>query len=111
GLAFQLIDDVLDFTGTSSSLGKGSLSDIRHIGGLVDARAPSGLDNLHGRTQCGIVTAPILFAIEEFPDLRAVVDRGFENPGDVDLVSFLISFDKDTYCAQVALLSNLPIIA
>ncbi|KAF5207408.1 Geranyl diphosphate synthase, partial [Thalictrum thalictroides] len=30
GLAFQLIDDVLDFTGTSASLGKGSLSDIRH---------------------------------------------------------------------------------
>ncbi|XP_038702412.1 solanesyl diphosphate synthase 3, chloroplastic/mitochondrial-like isoform X2 [Tripterygium wilfordii] len=30
GLAFQLIDDVLDFTGTSTSLGKGSLSDIRH---------------------------------------------------------------------------------
>ncbi|KAM7472939.1 hypothetical protein LguiA_011122 [Lonicera macranthoides] len=63
GLAFQLIDDVLDFTGTSSSLGKGSLSDIRH----------------------GIITAPILFAIEEFPELRAVVDRGFDNPADVDL--------------------------
>ena len=31
GLAFQLIDDVLDFTGTSKSLGKGSLSDIRHV--------------------------------------------------------------------------------
>uniref|UniRef100_A0A453SWT5 Uncharacterized protein n=1 Tax=Aegilops tauschii subsp. strangulata TaxID=200361 RepID=A0A453SWT5_AEGTS len=31
GLAFQLIDDVLDFTGTSASLGKGSLSDIRHV--------------------------------------------------------------------------------
>ncbi|GKC08871.1 solanesyl diphosphate synthase 3, chloroplastic/mitochondrial isoform X2, partial [Tanacetum coccineum] len=30
GLVFQLIDDVLDFTGTSSSLRKGSLSDIRH---------------------------------------------------------------------------------
>ncbi|KAK1395890.1 Geranyl diphosphate synthase [Heracleum sosnowskyi] len=63
GLAFQLIDDVLDFTGTSSSLGKGSLSDIRH----------------------GIVTAPILFAIEEFPELRPIVDRGFDKPGDVDL--------------------------
>lgn len=63
GLAFQLIDDVLDFTGTSSSLGKGSLSDIRH----------------------GIVTAPILFAIEEFPQLRPVVDRGFDKPGDMDL--------------------------
>lgn len=31
GLAFQLIDDVLDFTGTSATLGKGSLSDIRHV--------------------------------------------------------------------------------
>ncbi|KAL7223297.1 hypothetical protein ACSBR1_024870 [Camellia fascicularis] len=63
GLAYQLIDDVLDFTGTSTSLGKGSLSDIRH----------------------GIVTAPILYAMEEFPQLRAVVDRGFDNPADVDL--------------------------
>ncbi|THG02506.1 hypothetical protein TEA_020767 [Camellia sinensis var. sinensis] len=30
GLAYQLIDDVLDFTGTTTTLGKGSLSDIRH---------------------------------------------------------------------------------
>ncbi|KAI9089045.1 hypothetical protein K1719_029324 [Acacia pycnantha] len=63
GLAFQLIDDVLDFTGTSTSLGKGSLSDIRH----------------------GIVTAPMLFAMEEFPDLRVVVEGGFDNPTNVDL--------------------------
>ncbi|KAF5185955.1 Solanesyl-diphosphate synthase 1 protein [Thalictrum thalictroides] len=63
GLAFQLIDDVLDFTGTSASLGKGSLSDIRH----------------------GIITAPLLFAMEEFPQLRTVVDRGFDNPEDIDL--------------------------
>ncbi|CAN1829741.1 Solanesyl diphosphate synthase 3, chloroplastic/mitochondrial [Linum perenne] len=66
GLAFQLIDDVLDFTGTSASLGKGSLSDIRH----------------------GIVTAPILFAIEEFPQLRTIVDQGFEDPKNVNLVSW-----------------------
>lgn len=31
GLAYQLIDDVLDFTGTSASLGKGSLTDIRLV--------------------------------------------------------------------------------
>ncbi|XP_073299181.1 solanesyl diphosphate synthase 3, chloroplastic/mitochondrial-like isoform X1 [Primulina huaijiensis] len=62
GLAFQLIDDVLDFTGTSSSLGKGSLSDIRH----------------------GIITAPILFAMEEFPELRTIVDQGFDNTANVD---------------------------
>ncbi|MCL7046681.1 hypothetical protein MKW94_000505 [Papaver nudicaule] len=63
GLAFQLIDDILDFTGTTASLGKGSLSDIRH----------------------GIITAPILYAIEEFPQLQEVIDRGFNDPADVDL--------------------------
>ncbi|GLT76050.1 hypothetical protein SLA2020_477310 [Shorea laevis] len=63
GLAFQLIDDVLDFTGTSASLGKGSLTDIR----------------------LGIITAPILFAMEEFPQLRAVVDQGFDNPANIDI--------------------------
>ncbi|XWS18676.1 hypothetical protein CRYUN_Cryun32bG0065200 [Craigia yunnanensis] len=63
GLAFQLIDDVLDFTGMSASLGKGSLSDIHH----------------------GIVTAPILFAMEEFPQLHAVVYQGFDNPENIDI--------------------------
>ncbi|KAH8496362.1 hypothetical protein H0E87_019204 [Populus deltoides] len=63
GLAYQLIDDVLDFTGTSASLGKGSLSDIRH----------------------GIVTAPMLFAMEEFPQLRSVIDWGFDKPENIDV--------------------------
>ncbi|XP_010516611.1 PREDICTED: solanesyl diphosphate synthase 3, chloroplastic/mitochondrial isoform X1 [Camelina sativa] len=63
GLAFQLIDDILDFTGTSASLGKGSLSDIRH----------------------GVITAPILFAMEEFPQLREVVDRVEKDPTNVDI--------------------------
>ncbi|KAI3976353.1 hypothetical protein MKX01_036773 [Papaver californicum] len=63
GLAFQLIDDILDFTGTSASLGKGSLSDIRH----------------------GIITAPILFAIEEFPQIREIINRGFNDLVDVEL--------------------------
>ncbi|XVF27277.1 hypothetical protein REPUB_Repub14bG0092900 [Reevesia pubescens] len=62
GLAYQFIDDILDFTGTSASLGKGSLSDIRQ----------------------GIITAPILFAMEEFPQLQAVIEQGFDNPTNVD---------------------------
>ncbi|KAG5550187.1 hypothetical protein RHGRI_015220 [Rhododendron griersonianum] len=101
GLAFQLIDDILDFTGTSTSLGKGSLSDIRHKEGgdrgcrkggggrMAATRHGSGGDD--GGQWCsrggeeGIITAPILYAMEEFPQLRAVVDRGFHNPTDVDL--------------------------
>ncbi|OMO65752.1 Polyprenyl synthetase [Corchorus olitorius] len=63
GLAYQFIDDILDFTGTSASLGKGSLSDIHQ----------------------GIITAPILYALEEFPQLQYVIEKGFENPANVDL--------------------------
>ncbi|GKV36911.1 hypothetical protein SLEP1_g44994 [Rubroshorea leprosula] len=62
GLAYQLMDDILDFTGTPCSLEKGFLSNTPH----------------------GIITAPILFALEEFPQLRAVIDQGFDNPANID---------------------------
>ncbi|MBA0819176.1 hypothetical protein Gohar_021349 [Gossypium harknessii] len=68
GLAYQFVDDVLDFTGTSASLGKGSLSDIRQV-------------IHHTGVQCflqGIVTAPILFAMEEFPRLKSVIQQALE---------------------------------
>lgn len=35
----------------------------------------------------GIITAPILYAIEEFPQLRSVVDKGFDELSNVDVVS------------------------
>lgn len=35
----------------------------------------------------GIITAPILYAIEEFPQLRSVVDKGFDEFSNVDVVS------------------------
>ncbi|XP_039853206.1 solanesyl-diphosphate synthase 1, mitochondrial-like isoform X5 [Panicum virgatum] len=63
GIAYQLIDDILDFTGTTASLGKASLSDIHQ----------------------GIVTAPILFAMEEFPELCEIVEQGFDDPSNVEI--------------------------
>ena len=56
GLAYQLVDNVLDFTSTTVSLGKGSLSDMCQ----------------------GIVTAPILFSLEEFPQLQDLINRKFK---------------------------------
>ncbi|XP_024047822.1 solanesyl diphosphate synthase 3, chloroplastic/mitochondrial isoform X2 [Citrus clementina] len=64
GLAYQLIDDILDFTGTSASLGKASLTDLRN----------------------GIITAPILFAMEEFPQLHAFINSSSDNPANVDVI-------------------------
>ena len=61
GMAFQLIDDVLDFTTHSDKLGKpGCGADLR----------------------LGLATAPVLFAASQFPQLNAMIMRRFKNPGD-----------------------------
>ena len=62
GLAFQFQDDVLDFTGSGSILGKPTLGDLRE----------------------GIATAPVLFAAEEFPEIRDLIGRRFKKEGDVE---------------------------
>ncbi|KAK4316742.1 hypothetical protein Pmani_012122 [Petrolisthes manimaculis] len=61
GIAFQLIDDRLDFVATSSEIGK-----------------PTGAD-----LKMGMATAPVLFACEKFPELNPMIMRRFQEPGDV----------------------------
>jgi len=62
GIAFQLVDDMLDFEGTSLSLGKPALSDVRQ----------------------GLATAPVLFAAHRFPLLLSMIERKFATPGDLE---------------------------
>ena len=69
GLAFQVIDDLLDFTGTSDTLGKPGLQDMA----------------------LGLSTAPVLYGLDEKPELKGlVVERKFEEPGDVQLACELV---------------------
>ncbi len=58
GIAFQLIDDILDFTVSSEELGKNSLSDVKE----------------------GHLNGPVLFAVQE---LR----RDKENEGDYEEIT------------------------
>ncbi len=39
------------------------------------------------RTLQGLVTLPVLYAAEQFPQLAPMIERRFNQPGDVQLVS------------------------
>ena len=72
GVAFQVIDDLLDFTGTSDTLGKPGLQDMA----------------------LGLSTAPVLYGIDEHPELKELVARKFGEPGDVQAACELVLDSK-----------------
>ena len=69
GLAFQLVDDMLDYTTTSESLGK-----------------PAGAD-----LELGLATAPLLFAWKDNQQLGVLVGRKFAADGDVQMARELVA--------------------
>ncbi|CAG0916091.1 unnamed protein product [Notodromas monacha] len=73
GMAFQLVDDLLDFECDSQQLGKPAMNDLRS----------------------GIATGPVLLAAESHPELYEMIGRRFNRDGDVEKAYHLVVDESD----------------
>ncbi len=72
GLAFQVVDDILDFTSNDKQLGKPASSDLAS----------------------GYLTAPALYALEEHSSLAVLIEREFNCEGDLEKALTLVRDSK-----------------
>ncbi|WP_414622102.1 solanesyl diphosphate synthase [Calothrix sp. CCY 0018] len=96
GLAFQIVDDIFDFTSSADTLGKPASSDLKD----------------------GHLTAPVIYALEEKPELKTLIEEEFEQAGDLEKALALVedskgiqrSRDLAAYHAKLAVehMSQLP---
>ena len=84
GLAFQVIDDLLDYTVDSETLGK-----------------PAGGD-LAG----GLITAPAFYLLEDRPDLLPLIERRCKVAGDCEIVMEALKQPGSTAFARTQALAD-----
>jgi geranylgeranyl pyrophosphate synthase len=69
GVAYQLVDDLLDFTASEEQLGKPAFADMAN----------------------GLATAPALFAAREIPEMGHIIQRRFSQEKDLEVTHIIIT--------------------
>jgi decaprenyl-diphosphate synthase subunit 1 len=69
GIAFQLVDDLLDFVSCEVIMGKPAAADLK----------------------LGLATAPVLYAAHQFDEINSMIMRRFTQPGDVERTRELVA--------------------
>jgi geranylgeranyl pyrophosphate synthase len=77
GMAFQIVDDILDCEGTEEEIGKPVGNDLSH----------------------GIITLPALIALERYPHHNPI-PKLFENPGNKELLSRAVEMVQEPSVIQ-----------
>jgi len=72
GLAFQIVDDILDIISEKNKLGKPAGSDLKN----------------------GNFTAPVIFALQEKPELYKLINQEFQNDNDLNKAINIIKNTK-----------------
>ncbi|KII60912.1 Decaprenyl-diphosphate synthase subunit 1 [Thelohanellus kitauei] len=67
GLSFQIIDDCMDFSG-DKKMGKPKFNDLKN----------------------GLVTLPVIYAAEQFPEINALIERKFNDQDDIENIRRLV---------------------
>jgi geranylgeranyl pyrophosphate synthase len=77
GMAYQIVDDILDFTGASATLGKPAQADM----------------------ELGLSTACILYASQEIQAIRPLIQRKFKEKGDIQKA---VEMASKTNCIELS---------